>query len=82
MQHNQTVKREDIPVDLITASGSGIDPHISVKSARIQVDRISKARGLMKRSVEEVIDLNTERSFGPERVNVLKLNLALDQIKL
>ena len=82
MAHNPTVKREDIPVDLVTASGGGLDPHISVKSAVIQADRIATARGLMKQSVMEVIDANIEKPFlGPAVVNVLKLNLALDQIK-
>lgn len=83
--HNPTVKREDLPVDLVTASGGGLDPHISVKAATVQVDRIAKARGLMTKSVNEVIDASTEWPlfglFGPARVNVLKLNLALDQIK-
>ncbi len=83
--HNPTVKREDLPVDLVTASGGGLDLHISVKAATVQVDRIAKARGLMTKSVNEVIDASTEWPlfglFGPARVNVLKLNLALDQIK-
>ena len=85
LAHNPTVRREDIPVDLVMASGSGLDPHISVKSATIQVERIAAARGLMKQSVTEVIDANIEGPFlgifGPHKVNVLKLNVALDQIK-
>jgi K+-transporting ATPase ATPase C chain len=85
LARNPTVKREDIPVDLVTASGSGLDPHISIKAATIQADRIATARGLMKQSVIEVIEANRERSllglFGPDRVNVLNLNIALDQIK-
>ncbi|MEI9920968.1 MAG: potassium-transporting ATPase subunit C [Bacteroidota bacterium] len=67
--HNPTVKREDLPVDLVTASGGGLDPHISVKAATVQVDRIAKARGLMTKSVNEVIDASTEWPlfglFGP-----------------
>ncbi|MEJ0030185.1 MAG: potassium-transporting ATPase subunit C [Bacteroidota bacterium] len=85
MTHNPTVKRGDITVDLVTASGGGLDPHISVKAAVIQADRIAIARGLMKQSVIEVINANIERPllglFGSERVNVLNLNIALDQIK-
>lgn len=85
MTHNPNVKREDIPVDLVTASGGGLDPHISVKAAMVQADRIATARGLMRQSVVEVIDANIERPllgiFGPDRVNVLNLNIALDQIK-
>lgn len=79
LQRNPTVDRKDIPVDLVTVSGSGLDPHISVKAARIQVDRIARTRGLMNESVNEVIDANIERPMNI--VNVLKINLALDQIK-
>jgi potassium-transporting ATPase KdpC subunit len=83
--HNPGVKKEDIPVDLVTASGGGLDPHISVQSATVQIDRIAKARGVSKQMVQSIIDGNIEGPFlglfGPVRVNVLKLNVALDQIK-
>ena len=77
-----------IPFDLITASGSGLDPHISVDAARFQVPRISVIRNLPESKLYELIMVNTEKSFlgifGEERVNVLALNIDLDksQIKL
>jgi len=73
----------DIPVDLVTASASGIDPEISVAGARYQVARIAKARGISPDVIEAQITRHTvERLFGllgEPRVNVLELNLELDQ---
>lgn len=83
--HNPDVKKSDIPVDLVTASGSGLDPHISVQAAKVQVKRIAKIRGIAEPNLEELIVTYTEKPFinlfGPEQINVLKLNLALDQLK-
>jgi K+-transporting ATPase ATPase C chain len=74
-----------IPVDLITASGSGLDPQISVAAANYQASRVARARGLSKEKVQSLIAKNTQdRTFGvlgERRVNVLKLNLALDDAK-
>lgn len=76
---NPSVKRQDIPADLMTASGSGLDPHISVKAAEIQVDRIAQASGLAKDEIEKIIETNTEKRslgiFGENKVNFLMANL-------
>ena len=73
-----------VPVDLVTASGSGLDPHISVAAAEYQLARIAKARGLAAEQVQRLLAESTEgRTFGvlgEPRVNVLKLNIALDHI--
>lgn len=83
--HNPEVKKSEIPVDLVTASGSGLDPHISVQAAKVQVKRIAKIRGIAEGNLQQLIVSNTEKPFmglfGPERINVLKLNIALDNLK-
>lgn len=74
-----------VPADAVTASGSGLDPHISVKNAELQAARIAKARNLSVEKVKEFITASTAKSdlgiLGDAGVNVLKLNLALDALK-
>jgi K+-transporting ATPase ATPase C chain len=83
--HNPGIQKEDIPSDLVTASGSGLDPHISVQAARIQVKRIAAIRGINESRVQQLVIQSIEKPLlgllGTERINVLKLNIALDQLK-
>ncbi|MBF0650104.1 K(+)-transporting ATPase subunit C [Dysgonomonas sp. GY75] len=83
--HNPKVNKAEIPVGLVTASGSGLDPDFSVQAARVQVKRIAKIRKIDEAKLLELIDTQTEKPllglFGPEKINVLKLNIALDNLK-
>ena len=83
--HNPEVKKSEIPSDLVTASGSGIDPHISVQAALVQAKRIALCRNLSTMEINKLIEKNTENPllglFGTKRINVLKLNIELDKMK-
>lgn len=77
------LKREDVPADIVTASGSGLDPDISVASAYVQVKRVAEARGMSEEAVKAIVEKVKQGPllgmFGPSKVNVLKLNMALDE---
>jgi len=83
--HNPDVKKSDIPSDLVTASGSGLDPDISVQGAIVQAQRIAKIRGLPVDAVKQLVNKHIDRPLfgilGPEKINVLKLNIDLDNLK-
>ena len=83
LEENPTVSKEDITSDIINALGSGLDPHISVEAAKVQMDRVAKNTGLSQEQLEKMIEENTSGKFlgifGEETVNVLKLNLMVAQ---
>lgn len=85
LMKNPTVTKRQIPIDLVTASGSGLDPNISVAGANVQIDRIAKLRNQSVTTLQKLVAENTEKPlldlFGPEKINVLKLNVALDNLK-
>jgi len=82
--HNPGITKEEIPSDLVTASGSGIDPNISVQAAKVQVKRIAAIRNISEMTINQIIEQQTEKPFlglfGPEKINVLSLNVQLDKI--
>lgn len=84
LKYNPEIKKSDIPADLVTASGGGLDPHISPKAAFIQIPRIANERHLERTALRKLVEDHVEAPllglFGPGRVNVLKLNLALDDL--
>lgn len=83
LKENPDVNKNDIPADLMTASGSGLDPHISVKSAMIQIPSLSKASGIDETELVEIVHNNTKGKllgiFGEETVNVLGVNIQIAQ---
>lgn len=85
MVHNPGVNRKDIPAELVTASGSGLDPDLSPEAAKIQVKRVAALRSIPEGILLELVDGHTKKPLlgvlGPAKVNVLKLNIALDELK-
>jgi potassium-transporting ATPase KdpC subunit len=83
--HNPGIQKNDIPSDLVTASGAGLDPHISVQGAYVQADRIAKARNISPGKIKALIKSHIEQPlaglFGTKKVNVLQLNIDLDNLK-
>lgn len=84
MVRNPGINKADIPSDLVTASGSGLDPNISVEGAKIQIKRIAKVRNISEEKLLELVDKQTEKPLfglmGTSKINVLKLNLALEKM--
>ncbi|UWG96591.1 potassium-transporting ATPase subunit KdpC [Dehalobacter sp. DCM] len=83
-RENNLTAEQKIPADMVAASGSGLDPHISPQAALLQIPRVARARGLTEEEVRIEVQKYTETwevfILGEPRVNVLKLNLALDQL--
>jgi K+-transporting ATPase ATPase C chain len=84
LKHNPAIKKEDIPAELVTASGSGLDPDLSPEAAYVQVARIAKSRNITEDKIKILVDQNLRGPLlgflGTKTVNVLKLNIALDQM--
>ena len=85
MAYNPGIQKSEIPSDLVTASGSGQDPNISVQAAKVQIKRIAAARNISEEKINQLIADQTEKPllglFGTEKLNVLKLNIELDHLK-
>ena len=85
LAHNPGVKKDEIPADLVTASGSGEDPDISPAAAYVQVKRIAAVRKISEDRIKDLVDEHVDKPLlgllGPKKVNVLRLNIALDQLK-
>ena len=82
--HHPYLTRRDVTAEMVTASGSGLDPDITPQSARIQVKRVAAARHIDEQLVANLVEQSIQRPllglFGPAKVNVLKLNVALDKL--
>ena len=83
--HNPGIQKQEIPSDLVTASGAGLDPHISVQGAYVQISRVARVRNLAIGRIKALVEQHVEKPllglFGTEKVNVLQLNIDLDNVK-
>lgn len=83
--HNPSVQKGNIPSELVTASGSGLDPDVSLQGAIVQVARIAKARNLSEETIRALISQKIQKPLlglaGTEKINVLQLNIELDKLK-
>ena len=81
--HHPYLSRKDIPAEMVTASASGLDPDITPQCAYIQIKRVAKARKMDENKITEIVNKSIEKPFlglfGTEKINVLKLNIALDE---
>lgn len=81
LKYHPYLKKSDIPADMVTASGSGLDPDISPAGAHIQIQRVAKDRGVSVEQITKLVEQHTEKpALGPSTINVLKLNVALDEL--
>lgn len=83
--HNPSIKKEDIPSELVTSSASGLDPDLSPEGAYVQVPRIARARNISEEKINALVAQQIQKPllgiFGPQKVNVLQLNIKLDELK-
>ncbi|MDD6209502.1 MAG: K(+)-transporting ATPase subunit C [Bacteroidales bacterium] len=85
LEKHPYLSRAEVPAEMVTASGSGLDPHISPEAAYVQMKRVAQARGMSLEEISVIVDKQIEKPllglFGTPKVNVLKLNVALEEVK-